>query len=199
MSSNVQEDQVAGIILAAGESKRLGGKIKQLLPWQGKSLINFIIQTVGECNLSPIYIILGANVDQISPEIDISKVKIITNNKWVEGKGTSISLGIKSLPEQVNAAFIFVVDQPYLNTKLMKGLLDVYDLKKADIIAPYVHGIQSNPVLFNRSVFPELMKLKGEEGGRKVFKHYHLEKLEWDDEKVLWDIDTLADYEKIIN
>ena len=198
MSSKTSLNNIAGIIIAAGESKRLG-RIKQLLPWRGKSLIEFIIQTARDCKLEPIHVILGANYDQIAPLINCPRVKIINNKRWEEGKGTSISLGIESLPEKVKAAFVFVVDQPFLNRKLINAILNVYEIKKTDIIAPYVREIQSNPVLFNRSVFPELMKLKGEEGGRIIFKNYRLEKLDWEDEKVLWDIDTLADYENLIN
>ena len=198
MSSKTSMNNVAGIIIAAGESKRLG-RIKQLLPWRGKSLIEFIIQTARDCQLEPIHVILGANYDQIAPLINSPRVKIINNQRWKEGKSTSISLGINSLPEKVKAAFVFVVDQPFLNKKLINALLNIYEIKKAGIIAPYVREIQSNPVLFDRSVFPELMKLKGEEGGRNIFKNYQIEKLDWEDEKVLWDIDSLTDYEKIIN
>lgn len=198
MSSKTSINNVAGIIIAAGESKRLG-RIKQLLPWRGKSLIEFIIQTARDCKIEPIHVILGANYDQIAPLIDCPRMNIINNQRWKEGKGTSISLGIKSLPEEVKAAFVFVVDQPFLNEKLINALLNVYEIKKADITAPYVKEIQSNPVLFDRSVFPELMKLKGEEGGRNVFINYQLEKLDWEDEKILWDIDTLTDYENLIN
>ena len=198
MSSKTSINNIAGIIIAAGESKRLG-RIKQLLPWRGKSLIEFIIQTARDCKLEPIHVILGANYDQIAPLINHPRVKIIKNQRWKEGKGTSISLGINSLPEKVRAAFVFVVDQPFLNKKLINALLNIYEFKNAGIIAPYVREIQSNPVLFDRSVFSELIKLKGEEGGRNIFNNYRLEKLDWEDEKVLWDIDTLAEYEKLIN
>ena len=198
MSSKTSIINVAGIIIAAGESKRLG-RIKQLLPWRGKSLIEYIIQTARDCKIEPIHVILGSNYDQIAPLINCSGVNIINNQRWKEGKGTSISLGIKSLPEEVKATFVFVVDQPFLNEKLINTLLNVYEMKKAGITAPYVREIQSNPVLFDRSVFQELMKLKGEEGGRNVFINYQLEKVAWEDEKILWDIDTLTDYENLIN
>jgi molybdenum cofactor cytidylyltransferase len=198
VSSKTSINNIAGIIIAAGESKRLGMP-KQLLPWHGKSLIEFIIQTVIDCNLDPVHVVLGSNYDQIVPVIKYPKVKIINNKRWKEGKGTSISLGIRSLPEKVKATFIFVADQPFLNKSLINALLNIYEKKNADIVVSYVHGIQSNPVLFNQKVFPELMNLKGKEGGRDIFKKYRLEKLVWNDEKVLWDIDTLADYEKLTN
>ena len=198
MSSKPSRNKVAGIIIAAGESKRLG-RIKQLLPWSGKPLIEFIIQTALQCKLEPINVILGSNFDQITPFLDDSKVNIIFNRRWKEGKGTSISLGINSLPERIDAALVFVVDQPFLSIQLINALLKVYKLKKADIVAPYIHGIQTNPVLFDRLVFPELKELNGKEGGRMIFKKYKLEKLIWEDEKILLDIDTPEDYQKIIS
>ena len=182
MSSKKSISNIAGIIIAAGESMRLG-RAKQLLTWHGKSLIEFIIQIVTDCRLDPIHVVLGSNYNQIVPYINYPKVKIINNEKWKEGKGTSISLGVRSLPEKVKATFIFVVDQPFLDQRLINALLDVYEKKNADIVAPYVRGIQSNPVLFNKKVFSELMKLKGKEGGRDIFNNFRLERLSWKDEK----------------
>jgi molybdenum cofactor cytidylyltransferase len=198
VNSKIPINNVAGIIIAAGESKRLGTP-KQLLPWQGKMLLEYIIQTISNCNIDPIHVILGSNYEQITSVINFQGVKIINNKNWKEGKGTSISLGIRSLPEQIKAAFIFVGDQPFLNANLIGALLHLYKNKEFDIVAPFVHGIQSNPVLFNQSVFKELIKLKGEEGGKDIFKKFRLEKLDWDKEQILWDIDSLEDYQKLIN
>jgi molybdenum cofactor cytidylyltransferase len=198
VSSKIPFNNVAGIIIAAGESKRLGTP-KQLLPWQGKKLLEYIIQTIRNCNIDPIHVILGSNYEQIASVINYKGVKLINNKNWREGKGTSISLGIRSLPEQIKATFIFVVDQPFLNANLIDSLLHLYKNNEFDIVAPFVHGIQSNPVLFNQSVFQELIKLKGEEGGKDIFKKFRLEKLDWDKEQILWDIDSLEDYQKLIN
>jgi molybdenum cofactor cytidylyltransferase len=198
VSSKIPINTVAGIIIAAGESKRLGIP-KQLLPWQGKILIEYVIHIIEKCNVNPIHVVLGSYYDQIASVIKLPGVKIINNEDWKAGKGTSISLGIRSLPEKVKAAFIFVVDQPYLNDKLINALLKLYKTKKVDIVAPFVHGIQANPVLFNQLVFQELISLKGEQGGREIFKKYRFEKLIWDDEKILLDIDSYEDYQKLIN
>jgi molybdenum cofactor cytidylyltransferase len=198
VSSKIPINNVAGILIAAGESKRLGTP-KQLLPWRGKKLLEYVIQTISNCNIDPIHVILGSNYEQITSVINFQGVKIINNKNWKDGKGTSISLGIQSLPEKVKAAFIFVVDQPFLNANLIESLHNLYKKNDVDIVAPFVHGIQSNPVLFNQSVFQELIKLKGEEGGRDIFNKYRLEKQDWEDEKILWDIDSLEDYKKLIN
>jgi molybdenum cofactor cytidylyltransferase len=197
VSSKSSVNEIAAIIIAAGESKRLG-RIKQLLPWRGNTLIEYIIQNARDCNLSPINVILGANYDLIVPIIKSSRVNILFNPRWIEGKGTSISIGINSLSEKVKAVIIFIVDQPFLDEKLISALINQYEITKADIIAPYIQNIQSNPVLFDRSVFPELKTLKNEEGGRNIFNKFNLEKIDWDDEKVLWDIDTKTDYKKAI-
>lgn len=198
MNSKPISSKIAAIIIAAGESRRFKGVIKQLIPWEKKPLILNVIQLAMENGLTPIYVILGANSEKIIPVIKKLPIKIIQNPDWKEGKGTSISLGIRSLPKGKRAAMIFVVDQPFLSNELIQTIIDSFDSDDAvDIIAPYVGEIQANPVLFKKSTFSDLRELRKEKGGKDIFVKFHVRKIQWSDEKILNDIDTIEDYSSL--
>lgn len=195
MNSKSISSEIAAIIIAAGESRRFKGVIKQLIPWKKKPLILNVIQLAMENELTPINVILGANYEKIIPVIDKLPIIIIQNSDWKEGKGTSISLGIRSLPKKARAAMIFVVDQPFLSTELIQTIKNSFNNDDAvDIIAPYVGEIQANPVLFKESTFSKLRELKNEKGGKDIFARFHVRRMQWADKKILKDIDTIEDY-----
>lgn len=185
---------IAGVLIAAGESKRLGVP-KQLIKWKRKTLIEFIINSVQKAHIQPIYVVLGANYEKIKIKLKNLKIEIIHNESWQEGKGSSIRKGIQSLPFWVEAAIIFVVDQPYLTVDLVKEIIRQYQVHHYQIIAPIVNGIQTNPVLLDRSVFEDLKTLEGEAGARTVFRKYNYFELNWQEKKILYDIDHQSDME----
>jgi len=191
---------IAAVLIAAGESSRLKKFIKQLIPWKGQPLIAYILNVILGSGLSPIHVILGAHSNRIMPVIENFPIKIIRNPDWREGKGTSISLGIQSLPENVSAAMIFVVDQPFLSTELIHTILKEFRTNQdVEIIAPFYRKIQSNPVLFTKKVFPDLIKLQNESGGKDIIGKYAVKKIQWNDKRILIDIDTLEDYEAALS
>lgn len=184
-------------MLAAGGSERLGVP-KQLLEWQAKPMISFILDLLINIGFYSIIVVIGANSNAIKQSIGRKNIKFISNPFWQKGIGTSIKAGIKATPKNVNAAIIFVVDQPYLNTNLINKLIEVYIDEKVQIVAPFVNGIQTNPVLFDRSVFNALMKLNDGEGAKNILKTYQLKLLKWEDKKLLIDVDTIEDYQILI-
>jgi molybdenum cofactor cytidylyltransferase len=200
VSSNNSSKNIAAIVIAAGESRRFKGQIKQLIDWLGKPLIAHILSIILEIQFSPIHVVLGAHFDQINPIVRNLPVKVIHNKDWRKGKGTSISLGIQLLPENILAAMVFVVDQPFLSTQIIRKIQSEFSKNKnAEIIAPYYQGIQGNPVLFSKKVFPDLIKLREEKGGKEIMKRYKAKKVPWTDEKILLDIDTVEDYEAALS
>ena len=186
--------KIVGVLIAAGESKRLGVP-KQLIKWKGKILIEFIIDIVQKANIQPIYVVLGANYENIKKKLKKLKIEIIHNESWQEGKGSSIRKGIRSLPSWADAAIIFVVDQPYLTVDLVKEIIRQYQVNHYQIIAPIVNGIQTNPVLLDRSVFEDLKILEGEAGARTIFIKYNYYQINWQEKNILYDIDHQSDME----
>jgi molybdenum cofactor cytidylyltransferase len=189
--------KVAALIIAAGESNRLGIP-KQLIKWKDKTLIEHIINLIKDTNLSPVIVVLGAYRNEISNVLRNTGISILINNHWQEGKASSIRIGINNLTKDIDAVIIFVVDQPYLNKDVIDSIIDTYTRKKSLIIAPQINGIFINPVLFDHAMFKELKMLNNNEGGLVLFNKYPVEVLPWSDERLLIDIDRLEDLTKLM-
>ena len=125
-------------------------------------------------------------------------VQIVHNPEWSGGQSTSVRTGIRALPEQTDAVIFLLGDQPYISIELLQSLKDTYSQSYPAILAPYVRGKRSNPVLFDRCVFDVLCQLHGDAGARSIFAEYPPTPLVWSDERLLFDMDTPEDYKKLL-
>ncbi len=187
---------IAGVILAAGSASRMG-QPKLLLPWKGEALIRHIARIATSC-LDPVVIVTGSWAKEIQDALTGLTVQIVHNPEWADGQSTSVRKGINALPEQTAAALFLLGDQPYVSTELIQGLLKVYAQTRPAILAPYVGEKRSNPVLFDRSIFEALCQLRGDAGARSIFAQYPPTPFIWSDERLLFDVDTPEDYQKLI-
>ena len=188
---------ISGIILAAGGSKRFGNP-KLLSPWRNKTLIRHILDVAISSSLSPLIIVLGAYKEEISAEIKGLPIQICENPEWEKGQSTSMKIGLENLPQECEAAMFLLADQPFLSKSLIEHLQLVYrSSDKNSIIIPKVKETRSNPVIFPKPIFPALLAVEGDKGGRGVFQDHSLLFVPWKDEKILLDIDTLEDLKKI--
>lgn len=190
--------QIAGILLAAGGSSRINHP-KQLLKIYRKYLINHIVDIIRQGGIDDLTIVLGNQSGKISKVIQDKSAKVMENRKWREGIASSIRKGIGGLDSETKAAIIFVVDQPFLDPKLIRIILNIFNKRYPPIVAPCINGQQCNPVLFSRILFPELLELEGQQGGKEIVKNHTVDWVNWDDQKLLMDIDTIEDYLDIQN
>ena len=191
-------EPAAGILLAAGGSSRMG-RPKQLLPWQGEPLVRYVASKALAAGLSPVIVVTGAFHDQVSRAVADLPVTIIENQEWESGQSSSVRAGLKALPEETGAAVFLLVDQPQVTVSLLHALVSLHGETLAPVAAPKVGGQRANPVLFDRSTFPDLMAIRGDVGGRGLFSRYPVAWLNWPDEKLLQDIDTEEDYRRLQN
>lgn len=191
-------EPVVGIILAAGGSSRMG-RPKQLLPWQGETLIRHVTSTVIEAGLDYIVVIVGASEEQVRPELIDLPVKIVFNPIWESGQSTSVQAGLSAIPENSGAAIFFLVDQPEVSRTLIHTMIERHATTLAPIIAPIADGQRGNPVLFDRSTFSDFGSIHGDTGGRELFSRYPVSWVEWHNPAVLSDIDTDDDYQRLIS
>ena len=91
-----------------------------------------------------------------------------------------------------------LVDQPLIPPDLIELLLNKHARSQADILYPEIDGRAGNPVLFDRNVFAELVKLEGDQGGRALFKSFSPQSVAWDDPESQQDIDSPEDYQRIL-
>ena len=188
---------VAGIILAAGESKRFG-KPKQLLSWRGKSILYRTVETAICSKLFPVIVVLGANASKIQESIGDLPIKIIINPNWKDGQSTSLITGLQILPKHQGAAMFLLSDTPFVNSALIHSLLQTYFQERKPITAPLVDGQRGNPVIFDKCTFPDLRMLTGDKGGRHLFTKFPVSWVPWYDRRILFDIDTPNDYERLL-
>jgi len=187
------------VILAAGASSRLG-RPKQLLAWQGKSMLRYISEEAGEAVNGPVVVVLGENADQLVPETDVAATQVI-NEEWKEGIGSSIRCGLSALLEMspsADAVIFMVCDQPFVTTALLKDLVATHAKTHKPIVASQYANTLGTPALFDKAIFPELINLQGDTGAKAII-HQYIELVE----TIAFplghiDIDTAADYESLL-
>jgi molybdenum cofactor cytidylyltransferase len=189
-------EPVAGIILAAGESRRFG-RPKQLLDWHGQPFVRAIAQTALAAKLTPILVVTGSDAAQIEAVVKDLPVKILHNREWQSGQSSSIRAGLRAVPKKNGAVIFLLADQPQVTPQLLRAMVERHAANLPAIIAPTVGEQRATPVLFDRTTFPDLQALTGDMGGRAIFAKFSLTYLAWHDENLLLDVDTSEDYERL--
>jgi len=190
-------ERTAGILLAAGESKRFG-QPKQLLDWKGKPFVRQVAETALHAGLWPVIVVTGSNAEQVEKAVTGLDVTIVRNENWQNGQGASIATGVRALPKNTGASIFLLADQPQIPAEILRALVETHAQNLPAILAPLaLEEKRANPVLFDRIAFPDLLQLAGDVGGRALFGKYKVEYLPWHDEALLLDVDTPEDYERL--
>lgn len=189
-------ERIAGIILAAGASSRIG-KPKPLLPWKGEPFIRHVVRTAIGAGLSPIVLVTGADGDLVRETVKDFPLTVVDNLEWVSGQASSVKLGVNSLPGEVGGAVFLLVDQPQIPITLVRALIQRHAENLSPIVAPLIDKQRGNPVLFDRITFPDLLKLEGDIGGRGLFSGYSIDWVEWHGTEALLDVDTDEDFRRL--
>src|SRR5215831_9350510 len=190
--------RTSAIILAAGSSIRMG-TAKQLLRLDGRPLLQHVLDNVRACDVGEIILVLGASAEVIRGEIEVHNARIVMNENYREGMGTSLKTGLSAVNPDAEAALIILADQPFVRPQTINRLISEHVRSKAQIVIPLYRGFRGNPVLLDRTVFPEVMALGGDIGCRAIFGG-HLEgivKVPVDDVGILLDIDRQSDFEAL--
>ena len=190
-------EPVAGVVLAAGGSYRLG-RPKQLLDWRGKTLIRHVVEIALNANLSPVIVVLGAYSEEIRNELLDFPVILVNNEHWEQGQSTSVRVSLEVMTQGVGAAVFLLVDQPRVSPSLIRSLVDLRATSLDPIVAPLICGKRGNPVLFDQETFADLKTLQGDIGGRALFERYPLTYLIAEDAHLMLDIDTEEDYRELL-
>jgi len=188
---------MTAIILAAGFSKRFGGN-KLLAEINGKPIIFKVVETVQKCGFEEIILVSrSSHVKELFKDSDIN---VVINENAAQGISTSIKCGILNA-ESADSFMFFVADQPFIDEKTVKALMEAYKSKKGSIIVPLYNGVNGNPVIFAGAWKTELLKLTGDIGGRAIIKAHPDEVyfVKLDNGAAGIDIDTRDDYSNYKN
>jgi len=191
--------RIAGLLLAAGESVRLG-QPKQLLAWHGVPLVEHAARTALRAGLYPVVVVIGCRAADMRAALK-SPVTIVENPEWRAGMSTSLRAGLLALPGDADAAIMLLVDQPRLPETHLRAMIDAYEIMKAPIVVSAYRGRRASPALFDRSLFDQLVRVSGDVGGRPVIEAnpHQVVQVEAGDELDLADVDTWEDWQRIDN
>jgi 4-nitrophenyl phosphatase len=191
------DQPVAALILAAGASERYGYP-KTLLDWHGQPLIAHIARAVLASPARPVIVVLGAHADEIRQALQGLPVQIVVNRNWRDGMSESIRVGLAALPAGACAALFVMGDQPGVTPDLLASLIAQFRETGAPIVEPRFCDQPGTPALFAQEMFPELMQLTGDRGGRPLIHKYadRVAVVQVSDPATLKDIDTPEDYKE---
>jgi molybdenum cofactor cytidylyltransferase len=184
------------IILAAGESSRLG-QPKQNLLFNGQTLLQRTVNSAQQSKCKPVIVVLGANNDAITIPRGVT---VLYNKDWREGMASSIRTAISEINKDISVdkTIIMLCDQPFVSTELLNILIDKQTETSKLIVASAYSGTTGAPVLFARSLFAELLLLQGREGAKKILQAHPNEIVTVPFGQGSIDIDTPGDYEKLL-
>lgn len=162
---------VAALILAAGDSSRLG-RPKQLEPWGDRPLLGHVIDRTASFPVGEVWVVVGANHEQILESVDLGAAGVIENPEWAEGIASSLRVGLDALLQlsRCESALIVIGDQPDVSSEVVEELLISHRKSSHPVSVPKYRYHRGNPVVVDRSLWPRLMSLEGDEGAGRLWQ-----------------------------
>jgi molybdenum cofactor cytidylyltransferase len=187
------------ILLAAGSSSRLG-RAKQLIEFQGKTLIKKAIDEANKSQADCLVVVLGANADLIQTGFDPSSASYTINSDWQQGMSSSMQAGLRFLmeKEEINQVLLMLCDQPFVDTSLLDQLITSKETSGKGIVAAAYSNTLGVPALFDKHYFEELLQLNGSEGAKKVIFNHQAEVHALDFPLGAVDLDTEEDVNQFL-
>ena len=166
-------ENVAGILLAAGKSSRMGS-MKQTLPFRGKTLLGHSLAQALHSNLAEVILVLGHRCEEIEKTIPSAlfgdKLRIVENRNYSKGLSTSIIAGLDAVGNRYNHVMILLADMPGVETEMINLLMVRYLDSGLPAGAISVGGRTVHPVIFSAGLYPEIKRLTGDVGARSILK-----------------------------
>jgi molybdenum cofactor cytidylyltransferase len=196
---NPSKDSYGIIILAAGNSSRLG-QPKQLLMYQNKTLIRHILDEAIEITGTNVVVVLGADAELVRAELKDAAINVVENPKWQQGMASSIRTGLSAMQElnsSLEGIILAVCDQPFVSADIFKELITLKETTDRHIVACSYDNTAGTPALFSKNYFSALMSLNGSEGAKKLLMQHNedLITIPFPDGGI--DIDTVEDYNRL--
>jgi len=190
---------VGAIILAAGGSTRLG-RPKQLLTFQGESLVRRAVRAATETSCAGVAVVVGDAGADIEKDLRESSALIVPNVEWQRGLGSSIRCGLQHLLASISdldAVLIMACDQPFVESSTIAALIAKQEKTRRPIIASSYADTLGVPALFDRSCFEALLALPDQSGAKALIESRPNDVTQVEFERGALDIDTPADLERM--
>lgn len=195
------ERKIAGILLAAGLSTRMG-QPKMLLPWKGNTVIGHLLEKIALCPVDEIILVYGANQDEILKAAVTYPVRTVFNPEFSNGSMlVSLQAGLRQISHAMGAFLVILGDQPAISPDTIKSMIGLYGSSPEKLIIPSYKMHRGHPWLIDISLKDEILALQEPQTLRDFLKKHEAEinYLVVNDPYVLEDMDTPEDYQRLIN
>jgi len=192
---NANSPLISVIVLAAGESKRMG-EPKQLLPLGDSTIIEKTVDNYLGCKAAEVILVVGHRSDALISAVSHKPVKTVLNPDFALGMSTSIIAGINQADAALQGIMIALADQPFIDSRTIDHLIQAFNSQKKGIVIPGYKGKRGHPVIFSSKYRGALMDLKGDIGGREIINSHpdDVAVIEVECYGVVADIDTKESY-----
>jgi CTP:molybdopterin cytidylyltransferase MocA len=191
---------VGGIVLAAGEARRMGGRPKALIERGGVPLVRCVTQALLEAGVRDVVVVLGHRAEAVAAALAGLPVACAVNHHYCDGRVSSLRAGLSTLPDGVESIVIALADQPLLGAEDVRALLRAFDdCRPARAVVPRVHGVRGHPVVLEAGVGREILRRDADFGVRHWLQE-HPAQLSWfdnDNDHYCVDIDAPEDLARI--
>jgi molybdenum cofactor cytidylyltransferase len=190
---------MAGLILAAGESSRMGSD-KALLAYRGRTFLETIILNLRNAGTEKITVVLGHHAEEIQRAVDLAGVQVVFNRDYQRGQTSSLQTGLAALQEfSPEAVILCLVDHPTVSAAVMTKLKGRFERARPSVVIPTCEGQHGHPVVIGREVFSELLALRPDEGANTVVRKYRnaTQFVEVDDRGIFLDVDDPETYHRL--
>lgn len=190
---------VSGIILAAGSSSRLG-RPKQLLTLDDDPIVRVVVRNAVSSKLAEVVLVTGSESDAIAAAVGDLGQRTVDNPDFRSGQSTSLKAGLQAISPEAEAVLFLLGDQPEVGPDVINALVDAFEQRRAAIVQPVYGATPSNPVLFSRALFPDLLLIDGDQGARAIVKRHAdmVLRVAVSDGPAPGDVDTEEEYQALV-
>ncbi|MEI7032587.1 nucleotidyltransferase family protein [Streptomyces pratensis] len=200
MTADTRNPEVAGVLLAAGGGRRLGGRPKALLKHRGRPLVEHAVRSLRDGGCGPLHVVLGAAADEVCARADLTDCAVTVNPGWEEGMGSSLRLGLAALTgSHADAALVLLVDQPGIGAEAVARVRSAHR-SRTDLVAASYGGRRGHPVLFGAARWADAAAgAVGDQGARAYLREHRdaITLVECSDVAQAYDIDTAQDLRRL--
>ena len=188
-----ERKNLAAIILAAGQSRRMGKENKMLIKIDGKPMVRHAVEAVIQTGINRIFVVTGYQSKKLENALNGLKCKLVKNSQYSEGLSSSLKAGVDALPESIEGALVMLGDMPRVNPSHLNLLMEAFKPDENKLICvPTSEGKRGNPVLWHKRFFSSISEVSGDVGARHLIGEYddYVVDVEMNDNAVILDLDT---------
>jgi len=191
---------IAGLVLAAGESRRMG-RDKALLLYRGRTFLDNILASLAAAGIEKVAVVLGHHAEAIQRAVKPAEARVVVNYDYQRGQTSSLQTGLAALaPDSPEAVILCLVDHPAISPEIIGKLIDQFESTHPLVIIPTHKGQRGHPVVIGQELFPELLALTPEAPANAVIRKYRnaTQFVEVADPGILVDVDDPEAYERLV-